>query len=80
MDADGNADLLIGRRYTTAPVLFYGPLAGAMTVSNADATFSDVYKHGGVARAGDTDADGYDDVLVGNLYGGSIHLYRGLPN
>lgn len=98
-DGDGLADVLIGSPYAD-PVgtdsgsvgLFLGPLSGDLSVADADATLSGetTGDRAGwdVQSAGDTNADGYDDVLVAALYndrggtdaGAAYLLYGPLTN
>ena len=81
IDGDGSLDLaLAGGYYNTgasASTLWYGPLSysGASYLStDADATFN---INGAAAPAGDTDADGYDDLWFG---GTTAYLFNGTPN
>jgi hypothetical protein len=73
-DADGLADVLVGadQRFNGSPgaaYLMYGPIYGTIDLSSADAKL--VGEAGSdaagvrVAAAGDTNGDGYDDILVG---------------
>ncbi|MFH1464574.1 MAG: MopE-related protein [Pseudomonadota bacterium] len=67
-DADGYDDALIGSQ-TSSAWLVLGPVTGDLDLSDADAELygSSSYLVGyAVAGAGDTDADGYDDLLVGS--------------
>lgn len=98
-DGDGNDDLLVG---APGPVgedspghayLVRGPLAGELSLADADAvltgengggggTWADLgYAGGTVASAGDNDGDGFADILVagvGYAYGrGAAYLLRG---
>ena len=89
VDADGLADLLIGARSWAdstgtrcgAAYLFYGGgLSGTVSLDTADTRFFGVTKSGylgaGVGTAGDVDADGYDDVLIGYGRDDELHLFR----
>jgi hypothetical protein len=84
VDADGHDDLLIGAYYNSeggagagAAYVVLGPVSGTLDLSRADAMLvgegaDDAAAH--VAGAGDVDADGRADVLVGagsNDEGGS---------
>ena len=87
VDGNGHDDLLVGTGGAGATYLVLGPVTGTLDLSLADAKFiSD--EEGGeagfdVAGAGDVDADGLDDVLIGAyqyrdrgaaylVYGGSL--------
>lgn len=61
VSGDGLADLLVSSRLGTTTVV-YGPLAGSYTGGDADAVLSGTAYP--VELAGDTDADGYSDVLL----------------
>jgi hypothetical protein len=78
VDGDGNDDLLVGswkNGSTGAAYLVNGPVTGTLDLSLADAKLvgedlsADGYDTYGagctVSGAGDTDADGHDDILVG---------------
>jgi hypothetical protein len=82
VDADGVPDLFIGAPYhhnskageeVGAAYLVLGPAAGSSSLADADATlFGETTRWGGqagraLAGAGDTDGDGHDDLLVGDL-------------
>lgn len=75
LDGDGNDDLAIGteefsgkRKGTGAVHLLFGPVTGALTLSDADVTRygSKTYDYAGlfVESAGDVDNDGLGDLLV----------------
>jgi hypothetical protein len=81
IDGDGSPDLALAGGYyysvSSTSTLWYGPLSynGASYLStDADATFS---IDGAAAAAGDTDADGYDDIWFG---GETAYLFLGTPN
>jgi len=73
VNGDGLADLLIGAptagwNDAGAAYLFFGPLLGSLDATDADSTAgggSDYASGSSVAIPGDTDGDGYDDILVG---------------
>jgi hypothetical protein len=78
-DGDGLAEILIGSPYADptgsesgSVGLFLGPLGGVLSVTDADAKLSGETSGDragwDVQSAGDTNADGYDDVLVAALY------------
>lgn len=95
-DGDGHADIVVGSTLADvegrgrlgnygAAYLFSGAPSGALSADAADATLYGTVEQGKagwtVAAAGDTDADGLDDVLVAAPYGadwtGRVHLARG---
>jgi hypothetical protein len=88
VDGDGVGDLLVsGNDNAEAPRLFYGPIApGSHLISTSDARFVEsnyCCYYSGVARAGDTNADGYEDFLVGRINDssyGNVHLFTGTSN
>jgi hypothetical protein len=86
VDGDGVGDLLVtANDGNEAPRLFYGPIApGSHLISTSDARFvGSTSNYSGVARAGDTNADGYEDFLVGRIRdssNGSVHLFTGTSN
>jgi hypothetical protein len=92
VNGDGLGDLIIGapRQDRDGPCgeagaayLIYGPVMGKRSLSLADATMRGGcwdFVGGAVAAAGDVDADGYADVLVGapeSEKGGIVYLVRG---
>lgn len=96
VNGDGRDDLLIMASsdnrwgcFGGSALLYFGPLTGAHDETDADATLYDENcntMNGQVAGAGDTDADGFADVLVSDSYdsefvtnGGVTWLFRGGP-
>ena len=69
LNNDGDADLAIGSSAANADTyFFYGAITGTMSALSADASFSNggTNDYGGYALAmGDTNKDGYSDLLVG---------------
>ena len=74
VDGDGNMDVLVGAPNRGSDdagtaYLVLGPVSGTWSLAIADARFpgeaADDMAGAGVAGAGDVDADGHDDVLVG---------------
>ena len=95
-DGDGNPDLAIGAygnddaaTSAGAAYLFYGPLSsGTWGASSAHATITGSSSNDqlgySVSGAGDTDADGYDDLIIGarresttDTYAGAAYLFMG---
>lgn len=97
VNGDGFQDLLVGAPLSDraaigahygAAYLFYGPLVGTVSLSDADAIIEnpDWGRLGhSLAGVGDVDGDGYDDILVGapttDSFGvdgsGAAYLFRG---
>jgi hypothetical protein len=79
VDSDGHDDLLVGALHNSegghdagAAYLVLGPVTGSRDLSLADAKLVGEGPGdyaGPVSGAGDVDADGHDDVLVGAMYG-----------
>jgi hypothetical protein len=76
LDGDAAADLVIGAYYDSmvdvgagAAYLVYGPVAGALDLGMADASFPGEDGADSASRGldlgGDVDGDGFDDLLVG---------------
>jgi hypothetical protein len=80
VDADGYDDVLIGGSdYSSSgqpTALFYGPLAGSLDITAGDAIFSEAFNR--ARPAGDTNADGYADILLTDANGDAF-LHRGGP-
>jgi hypothetical protein len=97
VDGDGFADLVIGadghdlpRSNAGVAYVVFGPIVGVHSLAEADAK---LYGEGrgdlagvSVAGAGDTNGDGFDDLLVGARYhdqagvdAGAAYLVRGPP-
>jgi hypothetical protein len=90
LDGDGTGDLVIAEEARVSfeerggVLLFYGPLAGSYTAVDAHATLvGDIDDRVGTAlgAAGDVDADGYPDLLVGaqgvDGFRGAVYLFDG---
>ena len=95
VDGDGNPDLLVGAPMNDdgggdagAAYLLYGPVSsGSLSGSDATLTGMDGYDYTGtsLAMVGDTDSDGFADLLIG-AYGanagstsaGEAFLFRGV--
>jgi len=62
------AQARVGDGCRTIPYLFLGPISGSQSVSRADGKFLGVqssYSGDSVSSAGDIDADGFDDIVIG---------------
>ena len=92
VDGDGHDDLLVGAfrnsegaHYAGAAYLVLGPVTGSRDLSLADAKLVGEGRGdaaGPVSAAGDVNADGHDDILVGatnqgNRNEGAAYLVRG---
>ncbi len=95
VDADGYADVLVNATNNEDDTdaygntyMFLGPFSGALDARNANATLVGTTKYGGrnqiVSPAGDIDADGRDDILIGawddstaGSYAGAVWLFSG---
>lgn len=76
-DGDGTPDLLVSEPdkdlgssdlYAGEVYLFLGPVSGSHSVNRADARFlgsDSIHAGGSVSSAGDIDADGFDDIVIG---------------
>jgi hypothetical protein len=83
VDGDGHADVLVGAlnpggHYAGAAYLVLGGVTGTLDLSLADAKL--VGERAGdeaciVSGAGDVDANGHDDLLVGTFFGGVNAAY-----
>jgi hypothetical protein len=94
LDSDGYPDPVFGDSEwhgisgstRGAHFLFYGPVAGTYDVADADAIFYEedgTWEYGPpggfVSSVGDTDGDGYDDLLMGPWGNAPAWLFRGGP-
>jgi hypothetical protein len=89
-DGDGQEDVIVGSMSlgSGSGYLFDGPIAGALTASDADATFESVSANllgRAVAEPGDLTGDGIDDFVFGApndsttvAQGGAIYVWAGL--
>ena len=69
VDGDGNADVLVGVPGADQALLYYGPLEGSLSASEADLTLSSTAtgEEAGctVTGLGDTNGDGLTDLAIG---------------
>ena len=94
VDADGFPDPLMGAVSNSAmswdprgaAFLFYGPVSGSHDALDADAIFYEDDEEWGwgnvgdfVTGLGDTDGDGFDDLLIGIMGTGPAFVFRGGP-
>ncbi len=86
VDGDGLRDILIGSVYAGAAYLVRGGVTGTLLLGDADAKLvgeaEDDWAGDAVSGAGDVDADGHDDILVGAHQNGedgtgAVYLVRG---
>ncbi len=88
VNKDGFVDVFVGAQFDDdggndagAAYLLYGPLSEDLGLATADAKLigenRDDYAGYSVASAGDVDADGYDDLLVGALNGDDYDISAG---
>jgi len=93
---DGHADIVIGTRFVTdsdrnyigATFGFYGPIEGTMSSSSAPIIIKGDESMSGLGASvstGDTNNDGYSDLLIGasrfpSNNHGSAYLFLGQPN
>ena len=85
VNGDGLDDVLVGAGGQSAQsYIFHGPLTGALDILDADVRLtgtSSSFAGRAVSGAGDTNRDGYDDVIIGAYYSGAgagaAYLFRG---
>jgi hypothetical protein len=72
VNGDGYADLIVGTSTNYQVYVYYGSASGIQTTGFATLTASGsgIGASRAVACAGDVNGDGYDDVVVGDPYGG----------
>jgi hypothetical protein len=83
-NGDGYADIAVSDEANKVVYVYYG---GATGPANAPGTTTTPYTGAdyfgwSLANAGDVDADGYGDIIVGSWSGGDydvVHIYRGGP-
>lgn len=88
VDGDGYDDVIVGSPYSDGPdyaFVYHGSAGGVSTTATTTLTGEleeDLYAYS-VSGAGDVNADGYDDVIVGSLnrvaydYWGAAYVYHG---
>ncbi len=85
VNGDGLDDVLVGAGGLSAQsYIFHGPVNGELDILDADVQLtgsSSSYAGRAVSAAGDTNSDGYDDVIIGAYYSssgtGAAYLFRG---
>ena len=85
VNGDGLDDVLVGTgSQSEQAYIFHGPVTGELDILDADVQLTGTnssYAGHAVSTAGDTNGDGYDDVIIGGYYdnsgSGSAHLFRG---
>jgi len=85
LDADGYDDVVVGAANHDSKgsvYVMYGPFTGTHSLANADAELVGEWDHVDAGcdldGAGDVDADGYDDILVGSRDGWTLTTGTGL--
>jgi hypothetical protein len=86
LNGDGYSDLAVGARGSSQAFVYLGGASGVTEASRTTLTGPTGFNLGAaVSSAGDTDGDGYGDLLVGvpggsiAPTGGFVNLYRGGP-